>query len=185
MLSSASPHSSDSNNINNGMRAAAGSGDTIGLHEKTSSRGMQYLVKYHKKFNVSTRKTSSPTRTHTLWNKDAQTNEGTTHTRGSMAHVSALGLDLLVYCSMPQQMSVEAMARATEEDRVNTTTYMPGTYDQKNIHPRWKRHPHPHPSCREIRGGYHQIKPLYARNLMTLLALKRKPVSVSACENIT
>ena len=48
-----------------------------------------------------------------------------------MAHVSALGLVLLVYCSMLQQMGVEAKARATEEDRVNTTTSMPGTYDKK------------------------------------------------------
>ena len=48
-----------------------------------------------------------------------------------MAHASALGLVLLVYCSMLQQMGVEAKARATEEDRVNTTTCMPGTYDKK------------------------------------------------------
>ena len=31
---------------------------------------------------------------------------------------------------MLQQMGVEAKARATD-DRVNTTTYMPGTYDKK------------------------------------------------------
>ena len=48
-----------------------------------------------------------------------------------MVHVSALGLVILVYCSMLQQMGVDAKARATEEDRVNTTTYMPGTYDKK------------------------------------------------------
>ena len=34
---------------------------------------------------------------------------------------------------MLQQMGVEAKARATEEDRVNTTTCMPGTYDKKVI----------------------------------------------------
>ena len=62
---------------------------------------------------------------------DAQRKEGTTCTDGSMAHVSALGLVLLVYCSMLQQMGVEAEARATEEDRVNMTTSMPGTYDKK------------------------------------------------------
>ena len=71
------------------------------------------------------------TRTHTLWNKDAQRKEGTTRTRGSMARVSALGLVLVVYCSMLQQMGIEVKARATEEDRVNTTTCMPGTSDQK------------------------------------------------------
>ena len=50
-----------------------------------------------------------------------------------MAHVSALGLVLLlVYCSMLQQMGVEAKARATEEARVNATTCMPGTYDKKS-----------------------------------------------------
>ena len=62
---------------------------------------------------------------------DAQRIEGTTRTHGSMAHVPALGFVLLVYCSMLQQMGVEAKARATEEDRVNTTTSMPGTYDKK------------------------------------------------------
>ena len=50
-----------------------------------------------------------------------------------MAYVSALGLVLLVYCSILQQMGVEAKARATEEDRVNTTTCMPGTYDKTNF----------------------------------------------------
>jgi len=34
----------DSHNINNGMRAADGSGDTLGLQEKAPSRGMRYLV---------------------------------------------------------------------------------------------------------------------------------------------
>ena len=50
-----------------------------------------------------------------------------------MAHVSALGLVILVYCGMLQQMGVEAKTRATEVDRVNTTTGMPGTYDVKKI----------------------------------------------------
>ena len=44
-------------------------------------------------------------------------------------------------------MGVEAKARATEKDyRVNTTTCMPGAYDQKNIHRRLKGHARPHPS---------------------------------------
>ena len=34
----------DSHNINNGMRAADGCEDTLGLQEKASSRGMRYLV---------------------------------------------------------------------------------------------------------------------------------------------
>ena len=50
-----------------------------------------------------------------------------------MAHVSALGLVLLVYCSVLQQMGVEGKARAAEEDRANTTTCMPGTYDKTNF----------------------------------------------------
>ena len=64
-----------------------------------------------------------------------------------MAHVSALGLVLLVYCSTLQQMDVEAKARATEEDRVNTTTCMHGTYDKKIFRDivfnqaRWSRRP--------------------------------------------
>ena len=49
-----------------------------------------------------------------------------------MAHVSALGLVILMYCSILQQMGVEAKARATEEDRVYTTTCMPGIYDKKS-----------------------------------------------------
>ena len=49
-----------------------------------------------------------------------------------MANVSALGLVLLVYCSMLQQIGVDAKARATE-DHVNTTTCMPGIYDKKII----------------------------------------------------
>ena len=115
------------------MRAADGSGDTPGLQEKAPSRGIRYLVKNITNiFHVATRDTSSPTRTHTLWNKDAQRKEGTKCTDGSMAYVSALGLVYLVYCSILQQMGVEAKARATAEDRVNTTTCMPGTYDEKS-----------------------------------------------------
>ena len=63
-----------------------------------------------------------------------------------MAHVSALDLVLLVYCSMLQQMGAEAKARATEEDRVNTNTCMPGTHDKKNLRRRREGHAHPHPS---------------------------------------
>ena len=105
--------------------------DTLGLQEKTPSKGMRYLVNITNMLHVATRNTWSPTRTLKLWNKDAQRKEGTTRTHGSMAHVSALGLVLVVYCTMLQQMGVEAKARETEEDRVNTTTCMPGTYDKK------------------------------------------------------
>ena len=38
---------------------------------------------------------------------------------------------------------------------------------------------------RDMRGGQQQIKRLYARNVVTLLASKGQPVSESACENIT
>ena len=60
---------------------------------------------------------------------------------------SRVGADLvlLVYCSTLQQMGVEAKARATEEDRVNTTTSMPGTYDKTIfIDDEKKSHAHPH-----------------------------------------
>ena len=111
----------DSHNINNGMRVADGYRDTLGLQEK-ARRGMRYLAKnITSKFHVAKNNTS-PTRTHTLWNMDAQRKEGTTRTHGFMAHVSALGLFILVYCSMVQQMGVEAKARATEEERVKPTT---------------------------------------------------------------
>ena len=36
----------DGHNINNGMCAAGGFGDTLRLQEKAPSRGMRYLVKY-------------------------------------------------------------------------------------------------------------------------------------------
>ena len=48
-----------------------------------------------------------------------------------MAHVLALSLFIFVYCSMLHQMGVGAKAQETEEDRVNTITRMPGTYDEK------------------------------------------------------
>ena len=103
---------------------------------------------------------------------------------GSMAHVSALGLVLLVCCSMLQQMDVEAEARATEEDRVNTTTCMPGTCDNKILIDDEKAMLILTQVSRDIRGGQQQIKRLFARNLM-LLASKGQPVGVSACGNIT
>ena len=70
-----------------------------------------------------------------------------------MAHVSVLGLALLVYCSMLQQMGVEAKARATEEDRVNTTTCMPGTYGKKTFIDDEKAMLIPTQVSRDIRGG--------------------------------
>ena len=48
------------------------------------------------------------------------------------SHVGAWIRPLRVFAVChTQQMGVEAKARATEEDRVNTTTCMPGTYDKK------------------------------------------------------
>ena len=79
--------------------------------------------------------------------------EGTTPTHGSMAHMSALGLVLLVYCSILQQMDVEAEARATEEDRVSTTTCMPGTYDEKIFIDDGKAMLIPTQVYRDTRGG--------------------------------
>ena len=62
------------------MRAADGSWDTRGLQEKAPRWGMRYLVNITNKFHVAARSTSSPTRTRTLWSKDAQRKEGTTRT---------------------------------------------------------------------------------------------------------
>ena len=45
---------------------------------------------------------------------------------------------------MLQRMGVEAKARVTEEDRLNMTTCMPGTYDEKSLHRRRKGHAHTH-----------------------------------------
>ena len=57
---------SDGHNINDVMRAADGSGDTLGPQEKVPTSGMRYLVNVINKFHVATRNKSSPTRTHTL-----------------------------------------------------------------------------------------------------------------------
>ena len=70
-----------------------------------------------------------------------------------MTHVSALGVVLLVYCSMRQQMGVEAKAGATEEDRVNTTASMPGTDDKKIFIDDEKAMLIPTQASRDIRGG--------------------------------
>ena len=72
-----------------------------------------------------------------------------------MADVLVLGLVLLVHCSMilVQQMGVEAKARATEEDRVNTTTCMPGTYGKKIFIDDEKAMLIPTQVSRDIRGG--------------------------------
>ena len=70
-----------------------------------------------------------------------------------MAHVSALGLAFIVYCNMLQQMGVEAKAGATEGDRVNTTTCMPGKYDKKQNVDEEKAMLMPTPFARDIRGG--------------------------------
>ena len=53
--------------------------ETRAVYRKAPSRGMRYLVNITTIFLVATRNTSSPTRTHTLSNKDAQGKEGTTH----------------------------------------------------------------------------------------------------------
>ena len=45
----------DSHNINNGMRAADGSGDTLGLQNTAPSRDMRYLINITNKFHVATR----------------------------------------------------------------------------------------------------------------------------------
>ena len=82
-----------------------------------------------------------------------QGKEGTARTHGSVVHVSALGFVLSAYCSMLQQMGVEAKTRATEEDRVNTTTCMPGTYDNKISIDDGKTMLIPNKVSRDIRGN--------------------------------
>ena len=57
-------------------------------------------------------------------------------------------------------MGVEAKARATEEDRMNTSTFMPGAYDKKIIDDE-KAMLTPTQVPRDIRGGKQQIKRLY------------------------
>ena len=134
----------DSHNINDGMRAADASGDTIGLQEKAPSRGMRYLVNITNKFHVATRNTSSPTRTHTLWNKDARRKEGTTRTHWFVARVSArVGAWLGPFISVLQYATADGCGGQTPGNRRKLSEHdhihvMPGTYDKKNLHRRRK-----------------------------------------------
>ena len=70
-----------------------------------------------------------------------------------MAHVSALILVFLVHCSMLQKMVAEGKARATGEDRVNTTTSMPGTCDEEIFIDDEMAMLIPTQISRDIRGG--------------------------------
>ena len=64
----------------------------------------------------------------------------------------------LVYCSMLQETGVEAEARATEQDRVNTTTCVPGTYDKLIFIDNEKSMLIPTQLSRGARGEKQQIK---------------------------
>ena len=101
-----------------------------------------------------------------------------------MAHVSALSLVFLVYCSMLQQMGVEVEGPQKKIEWTRPHSWLVHTIkifidDEKAMLIPTSVSP-------DIRGGYQQIKRQYARNLMMmLLASKEQPVSVSACENVT
>ena len=187
-MSSVSPYSSypagDSHNINNGMRVADSSGDTLGLQEKAPSRGIRYLVNVTNKFrfHVAT-STSSPTRTNTLWNKDAQRKEGTARTHRSTAHVSALGLALLVYSVWDSKWECGGQSpgnrrRSSEHDHMHAWFIRSKIFIDNE-----KAMLIPTKASRDIRCGQQQIRRLYVRNLK-ILASKGQLVSVSAFENI-
>ena len=164
------------------MRAADGPGDTLGLKEKAPSRGMRYLENITNKFYVATEHALSPTRTNTLWKKDVQRKEGTTH-HVSMAHVSALGLVLLAYCSMLQQMGVEA--KAGQQNKIEwTRPHARLVHTIKNLHRRRKGHAHPHPSF-SWHAGRIITNQASIRSKIVFLASKGHPISVFAWENIT
>ena len=137
----------DSHNTNNnGMRAPDGSEDTLGLQEKAPSRGMRYLVNITNKFHVATRNTSSPTRTHTLWNKDAQRKRRHhTHPWIYGSHVGAW----LGPFSVLQHTTADGCGgrspgnrrRSSEHDHMHAWHVR-----WKNLHRRRKGHAHPHPS---------------------------------------
>ena len=121
----------DSHNINNGMRAADGSGDTLVLQEKAPSRGMRYLVNIQKWVSCCHKKhITTYSYAYTLKQGRAEKRRPDMHPWIYGSRVSAwIGpFSALQYL---QQMGLEAKARATEEYRVNTTTCMPGTYDKK------------------------------------------------------
>ena len=101
---------------------------------------MQYLVNITSTFHVAQTNTSWPTRTHSLWNEDVQTIEGTTRTHGSIAHVSALGFAFLVY-QVLQYTATDGcggQTRAREENWMNPRTCTPGTcYKKRSSTTKW------------------------------------------------
>ena len=119
----------DSRNINNGMRAADGSGDTVGLQEKAQSRGMRYLV------NITQINFMLPQETH---NHKLVRIHFETKTRREKAAPHApsrvgawFGPFSVLQCVTAHGCG--GQRRATKEDRVNTTTCMPGTCTVKTI----------------------------------------------------
>ena len=136
-----------SHHINNGMRAADGPGDTLRVQEKAPSRGMRYVAKHIANKIACCRKKHIITYSYAYTLKQGRTESRRHHMHPWIygSHVGAWIRPLRVFAVChTQQMGVEAKARATEEDRVNTTTCMPGTYDKK-LYRRRKGHAHPHP----------------------------------------
>ena len=125
----------DTHNINNGMRAADGSGDTLGLQGKAPSRGMRYLVKnITNKIHVATRNTSYLVTYSYAYTLEQERAEKRRHHTHPWIYGSRVG-------AWRGPFSVRDRATADgcggqslghKEGRVNTTTCMPGTYD-KNI----------------------------------------------------
>ena len=110
---------------------------------------MRYLVKnITNKFHVPTRKTS-PT---PLKQGRAEKRKHHTHPWIYGSRVGAW-LGPFSVRNRLQQMGAEAKARATEEDRVNTTTCMPGSYDKKIFIDDEKATLIPTKVSRDIQGG--------------------------------
>ena len=169
------------------MRAADGSGDTLGLQEKAPSRGMRYLVKnITNKFHVATRNASSPTRTHTFWNKDAEKRLHHTHPWIYGSRVGAwLGpFNVLQYAT---EDGCGGQRPGKQQKIEWTRPHACLVHTIKNLHRRRKGHAHPHPSFSIHTGRITTNQASIRSKLDDVVGVQRTACynSMSACENIT
>ena len=116
------------------MRAADGSGDTLGLQEKAPSRGMQYLVNI---INKTSRCHKKHIHHHLV---RIHLKQGRTEKRRHQTHPWIYGSCVGAWrglFSAWQYATADGCrgqrpGNRRKHDRVNTTTCMPGTYDKKS-----------------------------------------------------
>ena len=121
-----------SHNINNGMRAADGSGDMLGLQDKAPSRGMRYLVNTTKKKSCCHKKHIIVTYSYAYTLKQGRAEKRRHHTHpwiyGSPVGAWLGPFNVLQYVTAGGcgDQSPGNRRRSSEHDLC-----MPGTYDKK------------------------------------------------------